>query len=173
MSENELTAVYSITFQNLSLVDLTRTKTFYPTLKDGPIIDNNIPSNNEIKAGGGVETLAWNEYIDFLAVGDSATGVVYKNPKTGASFGIQIETYIQVFGIGSAPKWSVSYHGQNDWKKVVEDPAMAWDMPDESAKASGFDVRVEPVAGHQSLKLLVIISEYRAGFDRKDLVKIE
>jgi hypothetical protein len=95
--------VFSITVQNFSSVALADIQVFYPTIKNGPITNITTPSEgNDLKAFGGVDTLAWSSTGSWFTIGDTATAVVYKNPKTGAVFGFQIRTYVQVLGIGAA-----------------------------------------------------------------------
>jgi hypothetical protein len=87
--------VFSIQVVNYSSFDFTTVDV--KVIDDFASIVTKPNIGDTLKAHGGVDKLAWNQGVAWLAVGHSWTELGYDGP---TSFGIQILTYPQEYGIG-------------------------------------------------------------------------
>lgn len=114
-----------------------------------------------LQAQSGSQVMSASEILSTLATGDYDIFCTWADVTTGARFGVMIHIPVQVFDIGTAPYWYVSYDNQGlvneapNWVLSGDDPSYPYTWP----TSIGFNIVGTPTAAHTSLSVEVLIQD--------------
>jgi hypothetical protein len=119
---------------------------------------NSSPAKDLAKSS--TETFSWSEGLAALA--SASDGSCYwTDLHSGHWFGVKIHAPVQIFTIGTAPYYLVSYWNgdestsEREWLCPVDEPPTVYDFPD----TVQWKIRIHPTAAHTTLQLAVAISD--------------
>ncbi|KAK0739007.1 hypothetical protein B0T21DRAFT_361739 [Apiosordaria backusii] len=145
---------FSMTFTNASN---TTFKCIRGETPSDPVLDTINQSPAEHLTKFGTETLSWSQAASTIATFNDAS-VYWEDPNSNKWFGVKIHAPVQIFTIGTAPYYQVSYYDGNEkkeWYTPVDDPSTVFTFPD----SVPWKVIVRPTAAHTTLYLSISISD--------------
>ncbi|KAK1465955.1 hypothetical protein CMEL01_11947 [Colletotrichum melonis] len=148
---------FSMEFTNASKTVFSYERGDYPA---DPVVDTINQSPAKELAKFSTETYSWSQAASSI-VSYNDGSCYWNDSASGQWFGVKIHAPVQVFMIGTAPYYQVSYWTGNestskrDWFTPVNDPSTVYDFPSDVK----WKIKIHPTAAHTTLQLAISISD--------------